>query len=319
VTEIASIYGPVVGDLPEVGARLQRLASGRHQLLADTLSHVFETVGKQIRPALVLLCGRLGRYNLDALVTLAVSIEAVHTATLVHDDTVDRAHSRRGLATVNALWDDKIAILLGDFLFAQSAQLATQLNLIPIMELLSETVMAMSSGELRQYAASKTLLVDKDDYFQRIQGKTASLFAMCCQGGAIVSEQNYVHVEALRRYGTDLGMAFQIVDDVLDFIGDESVLGKPSGSDLRQGTITLPLIFYADDLRDTPGFWQALHDGIDVSPIIEAVRRSEAPSRALLCAREHVASARTALDPFPESEAKDALLELSEYVIRRVR
>jgi len=319
VTETASIYGPVADDIPTVGKRLRSLANGHHPLLAEALAYVFESVGKQIRPALCLLSGKFGEYDLDALVTLAASIEVVHTATLVHDDTVDEALSRRGLRTVNAVWGGKIAILLGDFLFAQSAQLATDLNRIPIMSLLSETVMAMSSGELRQYAASRSRDVDEQDYLERIAGKTASLFAMCCQGGAIVSNQPPHMVQALREYGTNLGLAFQIADDVLDFVGDESRLGKPAGSDLRQGTVTLPLIFFARDIPKTSPFWRHLQHGTNLTEIVEAVRNSDATRRALERAEVYAAAARASLRNFPRGEAREALEDLTEYVTSRSR
>jgi len=180
--------------------------------------------------------------------TLAAALEVVHSATLVHDDTIDQALTRRGLKTVSAVWNSKIAVLVGDFLFAQSAYLAAQLQSVRIMEILSETVMAMSTGELRQYAASQSPSLDESDYFQRIKGKTASLFAMCCEGAAIVSHQSPEQIAALRAYGLNLGLAFQIADDVLDFSGTEDVLGKPAGSDLRQGTITLPTMLFAESL-----------------------------------------------------------------------
>lgn len=319
MTETASLYGPVAADIPAVGERLRGLSDGHHPLLGDTLAYVFGTFGKQIRPALVMLSGKLGRYHRDRLVTLAASLEVVHTATLVHDDTIDQALSRRGLSTINAMWDGKVAILVGDFLFAQSAYLAAQLDSVPIMTLLSETVMAMSSGELRQYAASRARVLDEADYFQRIGGKTASLFAMCCAGAAIVSEQDDVAVEALRRYGANLGLAFQIADDVLDFTGDEEELGKPAGGDLRQGTMTLPAILYAQEAPRTSPIWRGMDSDDEIAAVVEAVRRSDAPRRALIRADEYAGEARSALVAFAPGDARDALLHLTERVVRRSR
>src|SRR5947209_9566937 len=182
MTETATLYGPVAADIPAVGERLRAIAVGHHPLLGETLAKVFRTSVKQLGPALVMLSGKLGTYHRDRLVTLAASLEVVQTATLVHDDTIDQALSRRGLSTVNAVWDGKVAILIGDFLFAQSAFLAALLDSVPVMRLLSETVMAMSSGELQQYASSRQGMIDEADYLERIAGKTASLFAMCCAG-----------------------------------------------------------------------------------------------------------------------------------------
>lgn len=319
MTETASLYGPVAQDIPRVGNRLKGLSNGHDSLLGDTLGYVFDSGGKRIRPALVLLSGKLGSYDIDRLVTLAASLEVIHAATLVHDDTIDRALTRRGLKTVNAIWNGKVAILVGDFLFAQSAHLAAQLDSVRIMTLLSETVMAMSSGELRQYASAQDRVIDEGDYFQRIAGKTASLFAMCCQGAGIVSRQPERAVEALRDFGTNLGLAFQIADDVLDFVGDEATLGKPAGSDLTQGTITLPAILLARRLPPDSGVLAELKSGQNVAGTVAAVRSSGVLDDAVMRAREYAAAARSALSIFPDSEAKDALLDLTDHVITRRR
>jgi geranylgeranyl pyrophosphate synthase len=319
MTETANIYGPIVGDLPLVGDRLRALGAGHHPLLADALTYVFETHGKRLRPALVLLSGKLGRYDLDRLVTLAASLEVVHTATLVHDDTIDGALTRRGLRTLSSVWDGKVAILVGDYLFAQSAELATELEDVRVMRLLSETVMAMSSGELRQYASTQAREIDEADYFQRIAGKTASLIATCCRGAAIVSGQTSEQVDALASYGVNLGLAFQIADDVLDYTGDEQTLGKPAGNDLREGTITLPLILMAQDLPSADPLRQDIEVGRNLDNVIEAVRGSGAAERALQRADEYAEAARSSLAVFPPSEARDSLYSLTEYVITRLR
>jgi geranylgeranyl pyrophosphate synthase len=317
MTEIASIYGPVAGDVPLVGERLRELASGHHQLLGDALAHLFSSGGKRIRPALVLLSGSLGTYDRDRLVTLAVSLEVVHTATLVHDDTIDEALTRRGMPTVSAMWDGKVAILIGDFLLALSAETASRLDSVRIMQLLSATVMAMSSGELRQYAASTSREIDEADYFHRIAGKTASLFAMCCEGAAVVSGQNETQIAALRDYGTNLGLAFQIADDVLDFSGDEQTLGKPAGSDLRNGTITLPVIMLAESLGDDDAMRDDIREGRNTEAVIGAVRSSQMLDRSLTRAAEYAAAARADLRIFPRSAARDALEALTDQVTSR--
>lgn len=319
MTETASIYGPVAGDIPLVGERLRDLAAGHHPLLGEALAYIFETTGKRIRPALILLSGKLGRYHLDRLVTLSASLEAVHTATLVHDDTIDEALTRRGLQTINAVWDSRVAILIGDFLFAQSAELAARLDSVRIMTLLSETVMAMSSGELRQYASTRDRVIDESDYFERIAGKTASLFSMCCEGAAIVSEQTPEQIAALRAYGMNLGLAFQIADDVLDFTSDEETLGKPAGSDLRQGTITLPAILLAQQLVPASPLRRDLEQGATVDAMVRAVQESGVLDVALRRAEEYATSARDVLVLFPRSEARDSLEHLTDYVIARRR
>jgi heptaprenyl diphosphate synthase len=317
VSKLASVYGPVTDDLPRVADRLLELASEHDRLLGETLEHVLQSGGKLIRPALVLLSGRLGSYPIDELVTLAASLEVVHTATLVHDDTIDGALTRRGVPTVSAVWDGKVAILVGDFLLALSAQLASRLDSVRIMRLLSETVMAMSSGELRQYAASNSHAVDEADYFQRIAGKTASLFAMCCEGAAIISGQSEEEIAALRAYGSNLGLAFQIADDVLDFRGDEKTLGKPAGNDLLQGTITLPVILLASRLPAGSSLGRDIAEGRNVKAVVEAVRGSDVLDVSIERAGGYASVAREALCGFGDSEAKETLVALSEQVTER--
>lgn len=317
VTETAPVFGLVSDDISQVTERLRGLAQDQHALLGETLAYIFETGGKRIRPALVMLSGRLGGYDLDRLVTLAAAIEVVHSATLVHDDTIDQALTRRGLKTVSALWNSNIAVLVGDFLFAQSAHLAAQLDEVRIMRLMSETVMAMSAGELRQYAASQSLAIDESDYFQRITGKTASLFAMCCEAAGIVSRQPERQIDALRSYGTNLGLAFQIVDDILDFSGTPEQLGKPAGSDLRQGTVTLPAILFAESLPTDSPLLDDIRSGRNVDAAITAIAASPALDAATNRAREYADAACGALSAFPASEAKNALLQLADHVISR--
>lgn len=319
MTETATLYGPVANDIPLVGRRLRDLANGHHPLLGEALEYVFETRGKRIRPALVLLAGKLGNYDLERLVTLAASLEVVHTATLIHDDTIDHALTRRGLDTINAIWDDRVAILTGDFLFAQSAHLAAQLDSVRIMTLLSETVMAMSSGELSQYAASRERSVDESDYLARIGGKTASLFAMCCEGAAVVSGQSSEQIAALRDYGANLGLAFQLADDVLDFTGSAEILGKPAGSDLREGTITLPAILWLRDLPLDSSWREELRAGRNIDAIVRQVAESPAIEQALGRARQSAGAARRSLAVFLPSPARSALLELTDYVVERSR
>lgn len=318
MTETRRSYGPVADDIGLVGQGLRQLASGHHPLLESALDHVLASRGKRLRPALVMLSGKLGDYQRDGLVTLAMALELVHTASLVHDDTVDEALTRRGLETLNALWSPKVAVLVGDYLFAQAAELAARLDTPRVMTLLAETVMAMTSGELRQQASSSTALIDERDYFLRISGKTAALFRACCAGAGVVSRQSPEHIDALARFGTNLGIAFQIADDVLDFTGDEETLGKPSGSDLRQGTVTLPVILWAER-ANVPDLATELRSGRTTEDIVQNVKSSDAPARALRRAGEYASTARAALNAFPPSEAREILEDLTDEVVRRDR
>jgi geranylgeranyl pyrophosphate synthase len=318
MTETRRRYGPVAEDVDRVSEELRHLASGHHLLLDSALGHIFTSHGKQLRPALVMLSGKLGTYRRDRLVTLAMALELVHTASLVHDDTVDEALTRRGLETLNALWSPKVAVLVGDYLFAKAADLAAGLGTTRVMSLLANTVMAMTSGELRQQASSSALLVDEHDYFLRISGKTAALFRACCEGAGVVSEQDEQHIQALASFGANLGIAFQIADDVLDFTGEEETLGKPAGSDLRHGTVTLPVIIWSENADGNP-LLADLEEGRNLDAVIRAVRESDAPTRALQRADEYAGTARAALKDFPPGEARDILVELTRDVVTRRR
>ena len=208
--------------------------------LSEQLSYVVKETGKGIRPALTLLSGKFFKYNLTYLLPMAVSVELMHTATLVHDDAIDKALTRRGQATINSIWGDEIAILMGDFLFAKAGEFVADTQTPRVIKLFSQTLGIISSGEINQFRGAFKLDQNREDYFQRIYGKTASLFSLATQSGAILSQAPEEAVAVMKEYGDNLGIAFQIVDDILDFTSTEEAMGKPVGSDLTQGTLTLP-------------------------------------------------------------------------------
>jgi len=311
------LFAPVADGLMAVEHCLMEAAEGRHPLLAEALRYVFETSGKRLRPAMVLLSGALGNYDLERLVLLASSLEVVHTASLVHDDTIDEALTRRGLTTISSLWDKHTAIVTGDFLFAKSADLASRMNSVRIMKMLSETVMDMCSGEIQQHGATNNWRLGVGEYLERIGAKTASLFAMCCAGAAVASGQDEQQIEALRRYGYNIGLAFQLVDDILDFTGDAGTLGKPAGNDLRQGTITLPAILFVQQLAADAPLRMRLEHGEDAGLAAELIRDSHALEAARAYAYDAAEEASRALDLFEDSEPKRALLEIADYLPNR--
>src|SRR5690606_28260501 len=239
-TPLKALYGPVAEDMILVEDLLESIKQVELAPLKRMLDHALEARGKRLRPALVLLAGNLGDYNLNKLVPLGAAIELLHTASLVHDDVVDGALSRRGRPTTNAVFDNAITVLLGDYMFANAAEMVTRTGSLPVTRLFALALMKMTSGELDQDAAAFDVGKDIQNYLWRIGGKTAALFANATEGGAILAKCEPDVVEGMRTYGYSLGMAFQIVDDILDFTGDEEQMGKPVGSDLREGTITLP-------------------------------------------------------------------------------
>lgn len=317
--DTARRFAPIAGDLDAVEACLIGASQGQHPLLAEALRYVFDTRGKRLRPALVLLAGAHGEYDLDRLVLLAASLEVVHTASLVHDDTIDDAMTRRGLETVNALWDKHTAIVTGDFLFAKSAELAARMDSVRIMHMLSETVMQMCAGEMMQHAARHDWTTTTEEYLERIGAKTASLFAMCCSGAAVATRQVEASVEALHAFGYNFGLAFQIVDDILDFSADPRTLGKPAGSDLSQGTITLPAILFMERLGPDAPLRQRLRHGEDALFAAELIRESGALEEARAYAQRAAQEAEGRLEGLAEGQAKQSLIDLARSLPLRTR
>ena len=231
----SALYGPVAEDLILVEDLLESVKRVDLAPLRLMLDHALAPRGKRLRPALVLLAGTFGDYNLNRLVPLGTAIELLHTASLVHDDVVDGATSRRGRPTANAVFDNALTVLLGDFMFSNAAEMVTRTGSLPVTRLFALALMKMTSGELDQDAAAFDVGRDVQHYLWRIGGKTAALFGHSTQGGALLAACTESQVEALRSYGYNLGMAFQIVDDILDFTGDEAEMGKPAGATFSKG------------------------------------------------------------------------------------
>jgi geranylgeranyl pyrophosphate synthase len=318
---VASLYGPAQRDLPLVESTLDTLKQTNFRVLADMLDLVLTAGGKRLRPALALLSGHYCDYNLDQLVPLAASVELLHTATLVHDDVIDVAATRRGRPTANSTYDNAASIMLGDFMFAHAAELVARTGNVRVIRLFARTLMLMATGELDQDVSAFDSSRDVRDYLRRIGGKTASLFATSCEGGAIISGAPETHIDALRDYGQNLGMAFQIVDDVLDFTGDEGKMGKPVGSDLMQGTLTLPsLLLMEISPRDNPIrrlFLSRRGAKKKLEIAVRAVLESGAIGRSLEVAGSYANRARTALETLPVSDTTSTLSELVDYVLDR--
>jgi heptaprenyl diphosphate synthase component II len=318
---VASLYGPVQRDLPLVESELESLKQTDFRVLAEMLDLVLAGGGKRLRPALALLAGRFCDYNVEQLVPLAASVELLHTATLVHDDVIDTATTRRGRPTANSTYDNAASIMLGDFMFAHAAELVARTGNVRVIRLFARTLLQMATGELDQDVSAYDASRDVRDYLRRIGGKTASLFATACEGGAIISGASEQLVQALREYGHNLGMAFQIVDDVLDFTGDEKKMGKPVGGDLMQGTLTLPsLLLMESSPRDNPvrRLFQVKRGAKQRLEIaVRAVLESGAIGRSLEVATIYADQARAAIGALPADETTQTLADLVEYVLSR--
>jgi geranylgeranyl pyrophosphate synthase len=317
---VVSIYEPVQEELAQVEAALDVLKKVEYPWLQEMLDHVLSAGGKRLRPTIALLAGQFGDYQPERLVPLAASIELLHTATLVHDDVIDASDTRRGRPTANARFQNSVSVMLGDYMFAHAASLICRTESLEVVKLFSRTLMAMASGELTQDMSAYEYGQDTMHYFHRIGGKTASLFATSAQGGALVAGASDGWVGALRDYGENVGMAFQIVDDILDFTGDEAEMGKPVGSDLLQGTLTLPSLLlmerYPDD-NPVKKLFRNKRRQEHLAEALEMIQNSDILDQAGAVARDFRDRAVAALEPLPDSPAKAALIDIADYLLER--
>jgi octaprenyl-diphosphate synthase len=315
-----SLYGPVHQDLDLVDETIDALRNVDFEPMAEMLDLVLAGRGKRLRPALSLLAGKFGRYKLDLLVPLAASIELLHTATLVHDDVIDNAATRRGRPTANSMLHNTTTVMLGDYMFAHAADFVARTGNIEVIRLFSQTVMTIARGEIGQDMTAYDTRQTVREYLQRIGGKTASLFATACQGGALLANASKDRVEALKHYGYNLGMAFQVVDDILDFVGDEQEMGKPVGSDLSQGTLTLPSLLLLDrHSKNNPIQKLFAHRRRQeyLSQAVEMIRQSDIPRESYQMAESFAKEAREALTALPKNAARRTLRDILTYVLER--
>ncbi len=311
---------PVQEQIKLVEERIRTQALESHPDLRAALEHLLASGGKRVRPTVVLLIGNMLGGPEEKLVTLGAAVEMLHTATLVHDDLIDGSLLRRGMPTLNARWSPAATVLTGDFLFARAAKLAAEADHLPLMKLFAETLATIVNGELTQLFTSRGL-INRENYYQRIYAKTASLFEMSARAAAMVSPVDGDIVDAMRTFGYETGMAFQIVDDILDFTGDQVAVGKPLGSDLLQGLVTLPAIYYAEANPDDPdvkllaeGGW-ANQDRME--RLVNSIRQSGAIQRSMLEAEGFIKRALDKLMPLHAGIERNALEDLARYITDR--
>lgn len=317
----SSIFVPVENEIPLVEDGLKAVADVDYPWLADLLNYIISG-GKQIRPTLTLLAGRFHRYNLDLLIPMATGVELLHTATLVHDDTIDGSLMRRGKPTATSIWGVSVATVAGDYLFAQSAELVARTGNLRVITLFARTLMALCSGELEESFANYDQEQPRQSYFRMIANKTASLFSTATESAGILSEAPEEAVQALKSYGYNLGMTFQIVDDILDFTAQDEELGKPVASDLLQGTLTLPAILLKEQRpKDNPiaEIFENRQKQQSLKLAIEMIHCSGIIPECYRIAQSFTSRACQALQVFPDNPSRQALMELADYVIQRQR
>jgi geranylgeranyl pyrophosphate synthase len=317
-----NFFSPVQELINKVEDLMQAQSYGHHSELGAALSHLLSSGGKRVRPAVALLTGGMLGGDKSRLITLSAAIELLHTATLVHDDLIDGSLLRRGIPTINANWSPAATVLTGDFIFARAAVLASQTKSVEVMRMFSETLAMIVNGEIIQLFASRGR-ASREDYFNRIHAKTASMFELATSAAAVLSPISDGVVELVSQYGFGIGMAFQIVDDILDFTGEQDNIGKPVANDLRQGLITLPTLCYLETHPDDPDA-KAIMNGksyaeMDMERLAKSVRESGAVNLALDEAKQFVDQGLAALRQLPANQERLALEELAAYIVQRHR
>jgi octaprenyl-diphosphate synthase len=322
-TGLESLTARVAEDLREVNRLIVERMHSPVALIPQLAGHIVAAGGKRLRPILTLasaqLCGYRGRRH----VALATCVEFIHTATLLHDDVVDQSDLRRGLSTANAVWGNQPSVLVGDFLFSRAFQLMVADGSLKVLKILSDASAVIAEGEVQQLMTTNDTATGEDDYLAVIGAKTAALFAAACRIGAVVAERSEAEELALDTYGRNFGIAFQLVDDILDFSARQVELGKTVGDDFREGKITLPVILAyrrGDEAERT--FWRRCledleQDEADLARAIELMERHGALQDSMARARHYGVTARDALEVFPDSAIKRELIEVVDFCVER--
>jgi octaprenyl-diphosphate synthase len=324
--DLKRLYAHIQSRLGDVEQELRRITRSSNPIISDIGSYLFQNSGKRIRPALVLLCSRMagGRAGRDEVLSAAL-VELLHTASLLHDDIIDDSDTRRGRTTVHLKWGPNITVLMGDFLYIKSLALSLTSRRDRLTGILTDVSVRMIEGELAEYRQSGNLSLTEREYLDIIDRKTASLFSASCRIGALLGGASAEEEESLAEYGTNLGLAFQVIDDLLDYAGDEKTMGKPALSDLSEGRVTLPLIDAlrqdgrADRARVRRLLPRVKSDPESREEILGIIRSGPSLENTYLRAEEFSRRARESLEGFPSSAHRRSLSLLAEFVLRRNR
>ncbi len=317
---LVDIYLQLKGDVQYIEKELEKAIDSRLADLYQSSTHLLKAGGKRMRPVFVLLGGKLGNYDLEKLKYVAVPLELIHMATLVHDDVIDDSDKRRGADTVRAKWDNRVAMYTGDYIFARALSMASELPNPQIHQILSRAMVDLCIGEIEQIRDLNNWEQGLRVYLRRIKRKTALLFAISGQLGAVAAGATPDIVRRMYLYGYNVGMAFQITDDILDFTATEKQLGKPVGSDLRQGNITLPALYSAKVGPEKETFQAWIRQGsIDahLDEAISLIRKSEGIAYANRLAARYIERACSVLQPLPQSKTKKSLLGIADFICGR--
>lgn len=309
-------------ELKRVDKVMLGMTEDKADLIPQLVSHIIKSGGKRLRPILTILSAKLCGYKGERHINLAAAIEFLHTATLLHDDVVDESKLRRGISTANNVWGNAASVLVGDFLLSRAFQLMASDGSIEVLQILSDTSAVITEGEVKQLMAVNDITTDKKTYIDIVASKTAQLFAAACQIGAVITEKPEREKKALFDFGCNLGVAFQIVDDALDYSAKQEELGKTIGDDFREGKVTLPVIFaYEKGDKEERRFWRDSIEGnrgkTSLNKAIKLINKHKVLEQTISEAKNYTKKASSALEMFGGSDEKNTMLELLEFSVSR--
>jgi len=323
ISPVERLHALVADDMAATDKLIHERMGSAVALIPDLARHLIDSGGKRLRPLLTLAAARLGGYAGTGHVRLAAAVEFIHTATLLHDDVVDESALRRGKVSANIVWGNKPSVLVGDFLFSRAFQLMVQTGSLTVLDILAGASAVIAEGEVLQLKSANNLGVTEDDYLRVVTAKTAALFSAAAESGAVVAKVTDEQIAAMRDYGQNLGIAFQLVDDALDYSGRQALMGKSVGDDFREAKVTLPVILaYARATESARKFWKrAIETGpqaeSDLDRAITLVEETGAIGETMARARRYADLARQALVPLPQGEIRTALADIADFCVER--
>lgn len=314
------LYSDFKRDIEIIEKELEKALNSSSHLLNEASLHLLRAGGKRIRPLFVLMCAKFGNYNIDKMKYVAVPLELIHMGSLVHDDVIDHSDLRRSRPTVRSQWNNRVAMHTGNFIFGKAIQYVSHIEDAKAHQILARTMVEICNGEVIQIEDKYRLNQNLKDYFRRIKRKTALLIESCCEVGAVVGEVDVTNTRRLKRFGYYVGMSYQIVDDVLDFVSTDKQLGKPAGSDLLQGNITLPILLMKDHPVIVQFIEKAAKDEVteeERMEMLRIVRSSEAIKKALQISDQYLKKAMKELEALPSNPTKKKLKDIALFIGKR--
>ncbi|HEU0163054.1 MAG TPA: polyprenyl synthetase family protein [Rhizomicrobium sp.] len=323
ISPVERLHALIAADMAATDRMIHARMTSGVALIPDLAKHLIDSGGKRLRPMLTLAAAKAGGYRGDHHVRLAAAVEFIHTATLLHDDVVDESALRRGKVSANLMWGNKPSVLVGDFLFSRAFQLMVETGDMAVLDILAGASAIIAEGEVMQLKSSNTLSVTEEHYFKVVSAKTAALFAAAAHSGALLSGKDDGYVSGMRAYGENLGIAFQLVDDALDYSGRQALLGKAVGDDFREAKMTLPIILaHARARLEDKQFWtRVIETGnqteSDLDRAITLVEQTGSIQETMRRARAYADAAKTALAVMPDSDIKRALTDIADFCVER--